>query len=306
MKKVIITAPVHEELITEFNQHGFEVLYDPQISYEQLERKIHEAEGIVVTTRIRIDRAMLEKADQLKWIGRLGSGMELIDVEFARSRGINCISTPEGNRNAVAEHVLGMILSLMNNINSSHNQIREYKWLRQENRGFELQGKTVGIIGFGNTGSALANLLQAFNVTVLAYDKYKFDFGRFHVKEASLNQVCRYSNIISFHVPLTEETHHMANGEFFRSLKQRPWIVNASRGKVVNLHDLKTAIEENLIAGAGLDVLENEKLNSFSESEKELFKWLCSRDNIILTPHIAGYSHEAFMKMAQVLIAKLF
>ena len=305
MRKVIITAKTHEFLSQKLKQNGFEVIYAPTITYDELYNSLEEVQGLVVTTRIKIDRALIEKAIDLKWIGRLGSGMELIDVEFAENKGIKCINSPEGNRNAVAEHALGMLLSLMNNIHASQKQLKEGGWIRDENRGTELSGKTVGIIGYGNTGSAFAKILQSFNVTVLAYDKYQFGFSKDHIKEASLEQLCRYCDVISFHVPLTEETHHFANDNFFQSLKRKPWILNTSRGPIVNTQHLKAAIINNAISGAGLDVLENEKLASYSNDEKELFDWLIDQPNVIITPHIAGYSYEAFLKMSEVLLEKL-
>ncbi len=307
-KKVIVTAAVHPFLLETLEQKGFELCYEPTIDYDQLSLKIKDAVGLIVTTRLRIDAQLIEVAKELKWIGRLGSGMELIDTVAAQSKGILCVSSPEGNCTAVGEHSLGLLLNLMHRIHRAYGEIKMGQWIRDANRGDELTGKKVGIIGFGHTGSAFAKVLTGFGVELLAHDIHPnaLGFQQFpEAKKVQLGAILEQAEVISLHLPLTTETKHFANSSFFEQLKQQPYFISTCRGGVTDTPALLKALQNQQIRGAGLDVLENERLDTYSPAEKANLEALVAYPNFILTPHIAGYSHEAYYKMSKILLEKL-
>ncbi|MEY3193845.1 MAG: hypothetical protein RI982_1641 [Bacteroidota bacterium] len=303
--KIIITAPVHPFLLDTFQEKGYTIQYEPAISYEALMDCIDTANGLIVTTRLKIDASILAKANQLQWIGRIGSGMELIDTEFAASKNILCVSSPEGNRTTVGEHTLGLLLSLMNRIHSAYQEVKEGKWIRDANRADELTGKTVGIIGLGNTGSAFAKILSGFDVEILAHDIYKTGFETAQIKEASLEMIQEKADVISLHLPLTHLTHHYANTAFFNRLKKKPYFISTCRGPVTETAAVLEAIQNQQIRGVGLDVLEKEPIHLNTGQEMAVLEAVMKHPNCIITPHIAGYSHEAYYKMSKVLLEKL-
>jgi D-3-phosphoglycerate dehydrogenase len=275
---------------------------------EDILHVIHHYEGIVIRSKIKLDKAVIEKASMLKWIARIGSGMESIDKDYANSKGIKCLNSPEGNRNAVAEHALGLLLSLFNNICKSNQEIKNGRWIRAENRGTELSGKTVGIIGCGNTGTSFARCLRSFDVKVLAYDKYKQGISNEFIRGVDLDILYDEADILSLHLPLTEETNYMINKEFIGRFKKNIYLINTSRGKIVKTDDLINLLRSGKIKGAALDVLEYEDVsfqNLFKQHLSDSYQYLIEAPNIILTPHIAGWTYEAEEKMAKVLLKKI-
>jgi D-3-phosphoglycerate dehydrogenase len=264
--------------------------------------------GAVIRSKITFDADMLSAATQLRFIARVGAGMESIDVEYAKSKGIVCFNSPEGNRDAVAEHALGMLLNLLNNLNRADAEVRKGIWRREANRGIEIKGKTIGIIGYGNMGGAFAQRLKGFGCNVLAYDKYKTGFSDEFVTECDMETIFAEINILSLHVPLTAETRYLVNEEYIWKFRNNIWLINTSRGPVVNTASLVEALKSGKVSGAALDVLEYEK-TSFEAMDAEAFpeplKQLVSFENVILSPHIAGWTVESKYKLAKVLADKI-
>lgn len=306
MKKVLIAAPVHQVLTDGLIAAGYECLMNEKISQQQAFELVKDVTGIITSTRLHLDKALIDAAPQLQWIGRMGSGMEVIDVPYAESKRIKCFGSPDGNANAVAEHTLGMLLSLNKRIIKSNNEVKQGLWLRDENRGTELEGKTIGLIGFGHTGRALAKKLMGFDMQILAYDKYnKQDFPPYVTQCETLKPIFEQADIISFHVPLQADTTHYFDENFLQSVRKPFILVNTSRGVVVNNEVLLRGMQEKLICGACIDVWEEEPLHSMSDKQRAMLTQVANLPNVVLTPHIAGYSFEAVCKMSHILLQKI-
>jgi D-3-phosphoglycerate dehydrogenase len=303
--KVLITDDVHSLLIEGLQQMGYEVTFRPDITFEETLDAVSTYTGLIINSKIFCSDQLLDKAPNLRWIARLGSGMEVIDTKACDARGIKYFNSPEGNRNAVAEHALGLLLNLLNNISKSNNELKQGQWVREPNRGEELSGKTVAIIAFGNTGEAFAKVLRGFDVEVLAYDKYKKGFGNDFVRESSIEEIFEKADIVSLHLPLTEETRYMIDDGFLNSFHKPIYLINTSRGKVLKTTALLAALQSGKVKAAGLDVLENEKLATLNADEQQWFDALCKENRVILTPHIAGWTVESKRKIAEVVLNKL-
>ena len=305
--KILHLDTNHPLLIEQLNALGFTNDEDYTSSKEAIENVIHNYDGIIIRSRFKIDASFLEAAKHLKFIGRVGAGLENIDGDYAQKKAITLIAAPEGNRNAVGEHSLAMLLSLFNKLNKAHNEVRQGQWLREANRGLELDGKTVGLIGYGNMGKAFAKKLSGFDATVICYD-IKPNVGDANATQVTLAELQQRADVLSLHTPETPLTTHMVNTSFINSFKKPFWIINTARGKSVVTADLVSALKSGKILGAGLDVLEYEKSsfeNLFTSDMPEAFKYLISAENVIITPHVAGWTIESKEKLAQTIVDKI-
>ena len=312
--KILHLDTNHPLLIKQLGELGFTNDEDYTSSKEQIIAKIHLYDGFIIRSRFSIDRLFLDKATNLKFIGRVGAGLENIDCDYAASKNIELIAAPEGNRNAVGEHSLGMLLSLFNKLNKADNEVRNGKWMREENRGIELDGKTVGLIGYGNMGKSFAKKLRGFDVDVLCYD-IKPTISDENCKQVSLSEIQEKADVLSLHTPQTELTKNMINTTFIDGFKKNFWLINTARGSSVVTKDLVKALKSGKILGAGLDVLEYEKSSFENLFKKEAtssavempkaFKYLIRSKNVILSPHIAGWTIESNRKLAQTIVDKI-
>ncbi|WP_417888835.1 2-hydroxyacid dehydrogenase [Xanthomarina gelatinilytica] len=308
--KILHLDTNHPLLIKQLNELGFQNHQEYRASKKDIETIISNYDGIIIRSRFTIDKTFLDAAKNLKFIGRVGAGLENIDCDYAEKKGVILISAPEGNSNAVGEHTLALLLSLFNKLNKADSEIREGKWLREDNRGLELDGKTVGIIGYGNMGKAFAKKLRGFDVDVLCYD-IKANVGDKNAKQVSLATFQEQVDVVSLHTPQTELTKKMVNSKFIHAFNKPFWLLNTARGKSVVTNDLVSALKTGKILGAGLDVLEYEKAsfeNLFKNNDEnmpEAFRYLIQAQNVILTPHVAGWTVESKEKLAQTIVDKI-
>ena len=304
--KVVIAAPVHQLLTEGLSGAGYEIVPCEHVTQDTAAGYLADCVGVITSTRLHLDKKLLDRTGQLQWIGRMGSGMEVVDVAYAAKKGVKCYSSPEGNCNAVAEHALGMLLALNKRIIISNNELKEGRWRRDANRGTELEGKTVGIIGFGHTGRSFAKKLLGFDMQILVYDKYKHDDMPGYVTFCNnLEPIFREADIVSFHVPLQEDTISYFDDKFIAQMHKGFVLLNTCRGIVADVHAIKRGLESGKVTGACLDVWEEEPLEQMSLEVRQCFEEMIDMQNVIITPHIAGYSKESLYKMSKALLEKI-
>ncbi|GGH22796.1 phosphoglycerate dehydrogenase [Sphingobacterium alkalisoli] len=300
---ILIVDDVHPVLLEKLDKQGISYSYEPTISRPEAEARISHYMGLIIRSKFQVDRAFIDLAPELRFIGRAGAGMDNIDDEYAAQKGITLISANEGNRDAVGEHMIGMLLSLMNNLNRGNQEIAEGKWLREENRGYELKGRTVALIGYGNNGQAMAKKLSGFDVTVIAYDKYKTGFSDAYAQEVSMEEIVKQADVLSFHIPLTKETKGLVDDEYLFHFRKPIFFLMGARGGIVHIPAVVKALDTGKILGAAFDVLPVEKFPGLSE--QDWYSDLIARHNVLLSPHVAGWTFESYYKLSDILVDKV-
>jgi D-3-phosphoglycerate dehydrogenase len=305
MPKCLIVDSMHESIFSLMKEAGWDVDYEPSISREEIKSKHQGYDGIIVRSKTTIDRDLLGDNPSVKFIGRAGAGIDNVDQVYLTEKKIKIIHAAEGNKDAVGEHTVGLLLALLRNIPRAHNEVTKLIWHREENRGMEIMDKTVGIIGYGNMGRAFAKRLAGFSCKILVYDKYKSRFDDSLCEEVDMNRIFNESDILSLHIPLTEETRMMVDHQYLARFKKPVVILNTARGEILSLTALAEALKNKKISGAALDVLENEKLEKFTPDQAKAFQYLKEQNNVIFTPHIAGWTFESHIKINVALVEKI-
>lgn len=305
MKKCLIADEMHNSILPLLHDIGFETTYAPKASREELLDLVPGHHVLLIRSKTTVDAEFVDKATELELIGRAGAGLDKIDVPYVESKGIDIVNAPEGNRDALAEHAIGLLLSLLNNINRSDKEVRQFIWDREGNRGVELSDKTVGIIGYGYMGQAFVQRLRAFDCRVLVYDKFKKGFGTKNVEEVSLEKLFEKADILSLHIPLNEDTRSWINADFLEKFKKDIYLLNTARGEIIPLIELLKSLDSGKLKGAALDVLEKEKFDHLTAEQKANFENLFARQNVVLSPHVGGWTFASFKRINEVLVGKI-
>lgn len=300
---ILIVDDIHHLLLERLDQAGITYNYQPNFSRTDTEDVIGQYSGLIIRSKFQVDQAFLDKATNLQFIARPGAGMDNIDEAYAAKKGIRLFSANDGNKDAVGEHMIGMLLTLMNNLNRAHREVCNGQWRREENRGYELKGRTVALIGYGHNGQAMAKKLAGFEVNVIAYDKYKTGFSDAYAKEVSMEEVVRQADILSFHIPLTRETQGMVDDEYLFHFRKPIFFLMGARGAITNVPSVLKAIDQGKILGAAFDVLPLEKFPALSQAD--WYTDLISRDNVLLSPHVAGWTFDSYYKLSDIIADKV-
>ncbi|MBD1429269.1 NAD(P)-dependent oxidoreductase [Sphingobacterium litopenaei] len=300
---ILIVDDIHLVLLEKFDKAGICYNYQPDFARADAEKVINQYDGLIIRSKFQVDQAFIDLAPNLKLIGRSGAGMDNIDEEYALSKGIKLFPANEGNCDAVGEHMIGMLLNLMNNLNRGNVEIRQGQWRREENRGYELKGRTVALIGYGHNGQAMAKKLSGFDVKVIAYDKYKTGFSDQYATEVSMEEVVKQADVVSFHIPLTRETKGLIDEEYLLHFRKPIFFLMGARGGIANVPAVLKALDSGKISGAAFDVLPIEKFPALGE--QDWYQDLISRDNVILSPHVAGWTFESYFKLSDILADKI-
>jgi len=305
MKKCLIVDKMHESIMHELKRINYEADYRPEIEREEIKKVIGNYSGLIVRSKTTVDDDLVEDKGALQFIARAGAGIDQLDIDALAKRNIAVLNAPEGNKDALGEHAVGLLLSLFNKINVADAEVRNWKWLREKNRGYELQGKTVGIVGYGNMGSSFAKKLSGFDCRVIAFDKYRSYPLDQYAEGVSEEVLFNETDILSIHIPLNQENHFLIEDNYLNSFRKSIFLINTARGQVLSLLALVNFMKSGKVLGAGLDVLQNENLERMNKEEKESFEYLVRSERTVLTPHVAGWSYESYQKINRVLCEKI-
>ncbi|MFK7953809.1 MAG: NAD(P)-dependent oxidoreductase [Ekhidna sp.] len=305
ISQILIADEMHESIVPLLKDAGYDPVYSPLITRSEILESIHHFKGIIIRSKTHIDKELIDLATSLQFVARAGAGMDKVDEEYLNEKGIKAINAPEGNRDSLGEHALGMLLSLMHKINSSYDQVKDGEWNRERNRGIELKGKVVGIYGVGHMGMSFAKKIRGLECDVIGYDKFKSGFSNEFISEVELDEFFKKTEILSLHIPLNEETRQFFDVNYFKKFKNLKVFLNTARGEIVNTKGLISMLENGTLWGVALDVLENEKPTSYSKEEKEGFEKLTSFTNVIVTPHVGGWTYESYQRINEVLVDKM-